>query len=82
MLKRIEIYIYKNSLLSDIVKVCVFCLKIYYPDLVSHFLNLLQMKLSIFLMLSLAALSWAEGDKKKDELGTVIGIDLGTTYSW
>jgi chaperone protein DnaK len=39
------------------------------------------MKLSIFLMLSLAALSWAEGDKKKEELGTVIGIDLGTTYS-
>jgi len=39
------------------------------------------MKLSIFLVLSLAALSWAEGDKKKDELGTVIGIDLGTTYS-
>lgn len=39
------------------------------------------MKLSIFLMLSLAALSWAEGDKKKEDLGTVIGIDLGTTYS-
>merc|ERR1739844_412791 len=57
--KRIEIYIYKHSLLSDIV----------------------EMKLSIFLMLSLAALSWAEGDKKKEELGTVIGIDLGTTYS-
>jgi len=59
VLKRIEIYIYKHSLLSDIV----------------------EMKLSIFLMLSLAALSWAEGDKKKEELGTVIGIDLGTTYS-
>jgi chaperone protein DnaK len=59
VLKRIEIYIYKHSLLSDIV----------------------DMKLSIFLMLSLAALSWAEGDKKKEELGTVIGIDLGTTYS-
>merc|ERR1711935_1001876 len=57
--KRIQIYIYKHSLLSDIV----------------------EMKLSIFLMLSLAALSWAEGDKKKEELGTVIGIDLGTTYS-
>jgi len=23
-----------------------------------------------------------EGTKSKDELGTVIGIDLGTTYSW
>jgi len=31
-------------------------------------------------MLSLAALSWAD-EKKKDEMGTVIGIDLGTTYS-
>jgi len=38
------------------------------------------MKFSIFLMLSLAALSWAD-EKKKDEMGTVIGIDLGTTYS-
>jgi len=43
--------------------------------------DIVEMKLSIFLVLSLAALSWAEGDKKKDELGTVIGIDLGTTYS-
>jgi len=39
------------------------------------------MKFSIFLMLSLAALTWADGDKKKDDMGTVIGIDLGTTYS-
>jgi len=31
-------------------------------------------------MLSLAALSWAD-EKKKDDMGTVIGIDLGTTYS-
>ena len=23
-----------------------------------------------------------EDDKKKDNVGTVIGIDLGTTYSW
>ena len=23
-----------------------------------------------------------EKDKAKEELGTVIGIDLGTTYSW
>jgi len=38
------------------------------------------MKFSIFLMLSLAALSWAD-EKKKDDMGTVIGIDLGTTYS-
>jgi len=32
-------------------------------------------------MLSLAALSWAKDEAKKDEMGTVIGIDLGTTYS-
>lgn len=23
-----------------------------------------------------------EGEAKKDDIGTVIGIDLGTTYSW
>lgn len=23
-----------------------------------------------------------EGEKKKSDVGTVIGIDLGTTYSW
>ena len=23
-----------------------------------------------------------ESEKKKDEIGVVIGIDLGTTYSW
>ena len=40
------------------------------------------MKFSIFLVLSLAALSWAKEEAKKDDLGTVIGIDLGTTYSW
>jgi len=39
------------------------------------------MKFSIFLVLSLAALSWAKDEAKKDDLGTVIGIDLGTTYS-
>jgi len=33
------------------------------------------------LVLSLAALSWAKDEAKKDDLGTVIGIDLGTTYS-
>jgi len=40
------------------------------------------MRVSIFLVLALAALSWADDKKdKKDEMGTVIGIDLGTTYS-
>merc|ERR1711997_1178970 len=43
--------------------------------------NIVKMRVSIFLMLSLAALSWAKDDSKKDEMGTVIGIDLGTTYS-
>lgn len=31
----------------------------------------------------LLATVWAKEDKKdKDDVGTVIGIDLGTTYSW
>merc|ERR1712212_480082 len=40
------------------------------------------MRVSIFLVLALAALSWADDKKdKKADVGTVIGIDLGTTYS-
>ena len=30
--------------------------------------------------LATLCLAWAEGEK--DDVGTVIGIDLGTTYSW
>lgn len=30
----------------------------------------------------LAAAALAKEDKEKDDIGTVIGIDLGTTYSW
>lgn len=25
---------------------------------------------------------WADEEDKKDSVGTVVGIDLGTTYSW
>jgi len=39
------------------------------------------MKLLLLLLLPLLALSKEEGSNKKDEIGTVIGIDLGTTYS-
>jgi hypothetical protein len=40
------------------------------------------MKLLLLLLLPLLALSKEDGSNKKDEIGTVIGIDLGTTYSW
>jgi molecular chaperone DnaK (HSP70) len=30
----------------------------------------------------LLAIAEDKKDDKKDEMGTVIGIDLGTTYSW
>jgi hypothetical protein len=42
-------------------------------------------------LLALVAVSWTlsagkddsdDDDKKKESVGTVIGIDLGTTYSW
>ena len=33
-------------------------------------------------LVSLRALADDEKDKDKDSVGTVIGIDLGTTYSW
>lgn len=40
------------------------------------------MKVCVTLLLSLAALVLAKEEAKKDDIGTVIGIDLGTTYSW
>jgi hypothetical protein len=30
----------------------------------------------------LAAVAYASKDEKNKDIGTVIGIDLGTTYSW
>jgi len=39
------------------------------------------MKASLLLVLSLTALALAKEEGKKDDIGTVIGIDLGTTYS-
>lgn len=42
--------------------------------------------MKFFVLLAIVAVigvSWAEEKKEKDkEMGTVIGIDLGTTYSW
>jgi len=39
------------------------------------------MKASLRLLLSLTAVALAKEEGKKDDIGTVIGIDLGTTYS-
>ena len=40
------------------------------------------MRIAGLLIACLVALSWADEEAKKEEIGTVIGIDLGTTYSW
>jgi hypothetical protein len=40
-----------------------------------------KMRLILIASLCFLAVCWAKDDKNK-ELGTVIGIDLGTTYSW
>ena len=43
------------------------------------------MMLSLFpliLLIAAPALADEEDSKKDESLGTVIGIDLGTTYSW
>jgi hypothetical protein len=37
--------------------------------------------LLVFALAALAVLTAAK-EEKKDDIGTVIGIDLGTTYSW
>lgn len=38
--------------------------------------------LLLALAASVPAICLAADDKKTDEYGTVVGIDLGTTYSW
>ena len=38
--------------------------------------------LSLLPLLLIASTRAEEEEKKESELGTVIGIDLGTTYSW
>jgi hypothetical protein len=47
------------------------------------------MKTLLYLGLAILLVTWVradndDGEKKKDKesVGTVIGIDLGTTYSW
>lgn len=35
-----------------------------------------------FACLLLAGSVFADEDEKKEDVGTVVGIDLGTTYSW
>lgn len=42
---------------------------------------MVAMKLLGILLLVIAS-TFADDDDKKEEVGTVIGIDLGTTYSW
>lgn len=36
----------------------------------------------IVALFAVAAITIAKEDKEKEDIGTVIGIDLGTTYSW
>ena len=40
-----------------------------------------SMKLFVVALATLC-LAFADEEKEKDDVGTVIGIDLGTTYSW
>lgn len=39
------------------------------------------MRLVLLTLLALGAV-WADDEEKKEDVGTVVGIDLGTTYSW
>jgi membrane-associated HD superfamily phosphohydrolase len=45
-----------------------------------------ESKMRLLLLLNtlclLAAVTYASKDEKNKDIGTVIGIDLGTTYSW
>ena len=42
----------------------------------------MKMRWSLVAVLVVGAVLAAEDKKEKDDVGTVIGIDLGTTYSW
>jgi hypothetical protein len=39
-------------------------------------------RLALLLSLVLVGMAHSKEDSKKADVGTVIGIDLGTTYSW
>lgn len=43
---------------------------------------LMRLYLALGVICLLASVLAKEDKKEKDEVGTVIGIDLGTTYSW
>lgn len=36
----------------------------------------------VMMMLMVVSTVFADEEDKKDSVGTVVGIDLGTTYSW
>ena len=42
----------------------------------------MTMKNTVVFLIIAAALPHAFGEKANDDMGTIIGIDLGTTYSW
>ena len=50
----------------------------------SLFLDILKMRTASLFLLCLLPLLALSKDKEdgKEDMGTVIGIDLGTTYSW
>lgn len=43
--------------------------------------NQTKMKL-LWVVMLVAGTAFADDDDKKESVGTVVGIDLGTTYSW
>ena len=42
----------------------------------------MTMKDTVVFLIIAAALPYAFAEKANDDMGTIIGIDLGTTYSW
>jgi len=47
-----------------------------------HMKKLFLSSLTALLLVTSAAEEEEDSQSKKDSVGTVIGIDLGTTYSW
>lgn len=42
----------------------------------------MRLTIALFIVAAIAVLGVSSDDKDKKDIGTVIGIDLGTTYSW
>lgn len=54
--------------------------RLFFPPLFQK--SIMKLFLAFIGLVAIAISSLAEQAREKDDIGVVIGIDLGTTYSW